>query len=184
VKFSSLRARKSVAALSLLACGVVVGGAATAIGPANASAINVFASGSGETPLTGDALAKVKAAVLTKYPNATSTRVETDSDGVYEAHIVTAAGENLTVELDNAYAITGPESGKGRGGRHGGAAETPLTGDALAKVKAAVLAEYPNATFTRVETDSDGVYEAHIVTAAGENLTVELDKAYAITGTE
>jgi hypothetical protein len=28
----------------------------------------------------------------------------------------------------------------------------------------AALAKYPNATIQRVETDSDGVYEAHIVT--------------------
>ena len=61
--------------------------------------------------------------------------------------------------------------------------ETLLTGDTAAKVKAAVLAKYPNATFTRIETDSDGVYEAHIVDG-GNPLTVELDKSFAITGTE
>ena len=44
--------------------------------------------------------------------------------------------------------------------------------------------KYPNATFGRVETDSDGVYQAHITTADGDRLTVELDKSYAITGTE
>ncbi|MDT7572405.1 MAG: hypothetical protein QOE05_2579 [Actinomycetota bacterium] len=61
--------------------------------------------------------------------------------------------------------------------------ETLLTGDTAAKVKAAVAAKYPNATFTRIETDSDGVYEAHIVDG-GNPLTVELDKSFAITGTE
>jgi uncharacterized membrane protein YkoI len=48
----------------------------------------------------------------------------------------------------------------------------------------AALAKYPNATIQRVETDSDGVYEAHIVTADDERLTVELDEDFAITGTE
>jgi hypothetical protein len=61
--------------------------------------------------------------------------------------------------------------------------ETLLTGDTAAKVKAAVLAKYPSATFTRIETDSDGVYEAHIVNA-GSPLTVEVGQDFAITGTE
>jgi hypothetical protein len=135
----------------------------------------------------------VKAAVLAAYPGASFTRVETDSDGVYEAHVVTAAGAPLTVELDKAFAVTGteakPAGGGGHGGRHGGkggggAGETALTGDTLAKVKAAVLAKYAGATFTRVETDRGGVYEAHIVTAAGDKVTVEVDKAFAVTGTE
>jgi len=80
--------------------------------------------------------------------------------------------------------VTGTEAnrgGRGHGGG-GGAGETPLTGATLAGVKAAVTAKYPGATFTRVETDNGGVYEAHIVTAAGDKLTVALDKAYAITG--
>ena len=62
--------------------------------------------------------------------------------------------------------------------------ETALTGDTLAKVKAAVLAKYPNATFDSVETDSDGVYEAHITKADGSLVTVELGKSFAITGEE
>ena len=61
--------------------------------------------------------------------------------------------------------------------------ETLLTGDTAAQVKAAVVAKYPNATFTRIETDSDGVYEAHIVDG-GNPLTVEVDKSFAVTGTE
>jgi hypothetical protein len=72
-----------------------------------------------ETLLTGDTAAKVKAAVLKKYPGATFTRVETDSDGVYEAHIVKKDGTPATVELDKGFAVTGEEQG-GPGGRHGG----------------------------------------------------------------
>jgi hypothetical protein len=47
-----------------------------------------------------------------------------------------------------------------------------------------VLAKYAGASFDRVETDNDGGYEAHIVTKAGDRVTVELDKAYAVSGTE
>jgi hypothetical protein len=59
-----------------------------------------------------------------------------------------------------------------------------LSGDTAAKVRAAALAKYPGATVQRVETDSDGVYEAHLVTKDGRWLTVEVDKAFAVTGLE
>src|SRR5437899_4492144 len=45
-----------------------------------------------------------------------------------------------------------------------------LTGDTATKVRDAALAKYPGATILRVETDSDGVYEAHLVTAAGQRV--------------
>ena len=197
-----LKARTAVAGLSLVAVGLVGGATVAAVGTANAadpspsvtassptSADTDRSGGTGETALTGDTLAKVKAAVSAKYPGATFERVETDDGGVYEAHITTAAGDEVTVAVDKAFAVTGTQSHDGRGGRHGGgpgggAGETALTGDALAKVRAAVSAKYPGATFDRVETDSDGVYEAHITTSGGDRVTVELDKAPAITGTE
>jgi len=59
-----------------------------------------------------------------------------------------------------------------------------LTGDTAAKVRAAATAKYPNATIQRVETDSDGVYEAHIVTADGQELTVQVGKDFTVTGTQ
>ncbi len=62
--------------------------------------------------------------------------------------------------------------------------EQLLTGDTAAKVRAAALAKYPGATIQRVETDSDGVYEAHLLTSAGQMVTVEVDKAFKVTGTE
>jgi hypothetical protein len=65
-----------------------------------------------------------------------------------------------------------------------GSAETALTGTTLAKVKAAVAAKYPGATFDRVTTDSDGVYEADITTKAGAKATVEVNAAFAVTGLE
>lgn len=61
--------------------------------------------------------------------------------------------------------------------------ETLLTGDTAAKVKAAALAKYPGATIQRLETDSDGVYEAHIV-SGGKPLIVQVGKDFAVTGTQ
>jgi hypothetical protein len=37
----------------------------------------------------------------------------------------------------------------------------------------AALARYPGATVLRVETDSDGVYEAHLTTTDGRRVTIE-----------
>jgi hypothetical protein len=62
--------------------------------------------------------------------------------------------------------------------------EKLLTGTTAAKVRAAALAKYPGATILRIETDSDGVYEAHLTTSGGERVTVEVDKAFAVTGVE
>jgi hypothetical protein len=62
--------------------------------------------------------------------------------------------------------------------------EELLTGSTADKVEAAVLAEYPDATILRLETDFGGVYEAHLTTAAGEQITVEVDGDFSVTGTE
>ncbi|MFN8169374.1 MAG: hypothetical protein U0S36_11385 [Candidatus Nanopelagicales bacterium] len=78
---------------------------------------------SDETLLTGDTADKVTAAALAKYPGATVERVETDSDGVYEAHIVTTDGKHLVVAVDKDFAVTGSKemTGGPQGGRPGGA---------------------------------------------------------------
>ncbi len=76
---------------------------------------------SDEQLLTGETADKVRAAVLAKYPGATVQRVESDSDGVYEAHLVTADGGRLTAEVDRSFAVTGEEQGgrgHGRGHHH------------------------------------------------------------------
>jgi hypothetical protein len=58
---------------------------------------------------------------------------------------------------------------------------TPLTGPVADKVKAAALAKYPGATVRRVDTDSHGVYEAHLVTTAGTHVTVKVSKTFTVT---
>ena len=75
---------------------------------------------SDETLLTGDTAAKVTAAAKAKEPGATIERVETDSDGVYEAHMVRADGTHIIVQLDASFAVTGvQEGGPGGGGMRG-----------------------------------------------------------------
>ncbi len=69
--------------------------------------------------LTGTTAQKVRDAALAKYPNATIQRVETDSDGVYEAHIVTAAGDEVIVLVGKDFTVTGTQTGGGPGGRGG-----------------------------------------------------------------
>lgn len=62
--------------------------------------------------------------------------------------------------------------------------EELLTGETATRVTRAVLAEYPDAEIGRVETDSGGVYQAHLVTADDEWLTVLVGEDFEITGTE
>jgi hypothetical protein len=62
--------------------------------------------------------------------------------------------------------------------------EQLLTGDTATKVTDAALATYPDATIQRVETDSDGVYEAHIVTADGQQVIVGVAEDFTVTGTQ
>jgi hypothetical protein len=86
---------------------------------------------SDEQLLTGDALAKVTAAAKAKEPSATIERVETDSDGVYEAHMVRADGTHITVQVDNGFAVTNVEEGgpNGSGGPGSGGDHDGVDGD-------------------------------------------------------
>ncbi len=140
-----------------------------------------------QTQVTGDAAAKIKAAVLAKVPGATIDRVEQDAQG-YHAHITKSDGTRATVRVNAQFAVTAVETG-GPGG-HGGPGgqrpdETLLTGDNAAKAKAAALAKLPGATIVRVETDADGdAYEAHVTKADGSPATVKFDKSFNVTSVE
>jgi hypothetical protein len=81
--------------------------------PPGASARNPWGrQRSDETPLTGDALAKVTAAALAKEPGATIVRVETDADGhaAYEAHMTKADGTPVTVYVNTSYDVVSAET--------------------------------------------------------------------------
>jgi hypothetical protein len=106
-----------------------------------------------------------------------------------------AANQNSAANQNGAYGVANQRGAYGAQGgpRHGGNVdesksqrpdEQLLTGDTATKVRAAALAKYPGATILRVETDSDGVYEAHLTTTDGKRVTVEVDKAFKVTGEE
>ena len=140
-----------------------------------------------ETPLTGDVAAQVTAAAQTAVPDGTIDRVETDNDGVYEAHVTKADGTRVIVQVGADFTVTAtidqPQDGRGNGGP--GSGETLLTGDTAASVTAAAQAAIPDGTIVRVETDSDGSpYEAHVTKADGTEVVVKVDASFAVTGIE
>src|SRR5262249_8845335 len=75
---------------------------------------------SDETPLTGEALAKVTAVAKDALPGATIVRVETDAGGnaKYEAHVSKSDGTRATVYVDDSFKLVSVQAG-GPGG-HGG----------------------------------------------------------------
>jgi len=106
-----------------------------------------------------------------------------------------AANQSSAANQNGAYGVANQRGAYGAktGPRHGGNVdesksqrpdEQLLTGDTATKVRAAALAKYSGATILRVETDSDGVYEAHLTTTDGKRVTVEVDKASKVTGEE
>lgn len=126
------KTKKLVAGGALVLAGFAAGGALAVTGSASAAS-DAVSSGvsnvggqldptksvrSDEHLLSGTTADKVKAAALKKYPGATVQRVETDSEGVYEAHIVTSGGEQVTVQVGKGFTVTGTQAG-GPGG-HGG----------------------------------------------------------------
>ena len=64
--------------------------------------------------------------------------------------------------------------------------ETPLTGDALAKVTAVAEAQVSGGTVVRVETDADGnaKYEAHMTKADGTPVTVYVDANFDLVSVQ
>jgi hypothetical protein len=135
------RTKKMAAGVALVLAGFGAGAALAATGSASAAtdavSSKVTESASRLDPtksirpdehlLTGTTATKVRDAALAKYPNATVQRVETDSDGVYEAHIVTASGEQVTVQVDEDFTVTGTQTG-GPGGPGGPAGAPPARG--------------------------------------------------------
>ena len=134
--------KRAAGAAGLVATGLVAGGILAGTLTANAADTGTTTTSpesstgqpvdpsqpqrSDETLLTGDTKASVEKAVLAKYPDATTERTETDSDGVYESHIVTADGQHVIVQVDKSFAITGTQTGGpggmgpgGMGGQHG-----------------------------------------------------------------
>ena len=96
-------------------------------GPQNGDAAPSKPMRSDETLLTGETATKVTAAAKAKEPTATIERVETDSDGVYEAHMVRADGTHIIVQIDANFTVTNVQEG-GAGGPGGGRGQGAQTG--------------------------------------------------------
>lgn len=127
------RTKKIVAAGALVLAGFGGGSALALTGAANATdgaSSSSDKGGSGETPLTGATADKVEAAALAKYPGATIDRLETDNDGVYEAHVTTKDGDELIVQVGKDFSVTGTDQGGGHGDHDGDGPDADDSGTA------------------------------------------------------
>ena len=113
--------------------------------------------------------------------------------GTLTANAANNNNNNGTAGQNGTYGAANGADGAPAGPRHGGNVDESrsqrpdehlLSGDTASKVRAAALARYPGATVLRVETDSDGVYEAHLTTKDGQRVTVEVGKDFKVTGLE
>jgi hypothetical protein len=129
--------------------------------------------GSPDTPVTGDELAKVKAAVTAKDSTVTVTSVQKDPDGSYDV-FGTKSGTQVMFEVSkDLKTIT--QGAAGRGGRGGGSADTPVTGTEAAQVTAAVKAKDSAVSVTSVRKDPDGSYDV-LGTKSGTQVMYEVSK--------
>lgn len=183
-----------VAAAGVLALGgaTVAMGAGSSTSTATTTTATATAK-STETPLSGDALAKVKAAAIAKVGGTVdSATTETDgsnSAAAYEAHVTKADGSRVTVILDSSFAVLSVETGGPGGHGHGGGnGEAALTGTVASQAGAAAVAKV-GGTVDRasVETDSSNAaaaYEVHVTKADGSHVSVILDKGYNVLSVE
>ena len=151
------------AAAALIGTGAALSSAATGAAtstPSATSSPSTDQRGGVHTPVTGDELAKVTAAVKAEDAAVTVVTVQKDEDGSYDVH-GTKAGAR--VRLDVSADLKTITTGRGPGGDHGrgGGVHTPVTGDELAKVTAAVTAEDAAVTVVTVQKDEDGSYDVN-----------------------
>lgn len=92
-----------------------------------------------------------------------------------------SSGTTTTPAASGSAAQTQKHDPSQGGHQRNGKAETLLTGDTEAKVKAPALAKVPG-TVERVETnvDSSAPYEAHINKADGTEVEVQVNRDYSV----
>jgi hypothetical protein len=100
------------------------------------------------------------------------------------ASAASGSGSTTTTTTPSTTAPSAPSAQQPWGRQRGD--ETPLTGDALAKVTAAAQAKVSGGTIIRVETDADGnaAYEAHMTKADGTPVTVYVDKDFNVVSVD
>lgn len=190
-------ARKSRINSTIVAAGVAFGLTLGGLGVAAAQTdpggdtttpTEAPAAAPAETPVTGDAAERVKAAALEAVPGGTVLRVETDADGSpYEAHVRRADGTEVVVKVDESFAVTAVEEHARKGGPRGrgGQPANLLTGEAAEKATAAAQGAVEGGTVLRVQGEPDGSgYHAHVRKADGTEVVVRMDAGFDVTGTE
>lgn len=116
--------------------------------------------GHSHTPVTGEELSKVTAAVTAQDSTVTVESVQKDEDGSYDVH-GTKDGQRVMLEVsaDLATITERTGGGMGRGGGMGGSQDTPVTGAEATKVGDAVQAKDSAVTVESVRKDPDGSYD-------------------------
>lgn len=134
----------------------------------------------GGLPLLVGAGGVIAGAVL-----AFGVRAAADDDSTVDANLTAQSGQvpQMQGQTGQQGQLQQGQTGQAPGGIGGPGGETALTGDVADKVTEAVQAEYPDAQILRLEQESEGVYEAHIVDD-GQMLRLLLDEDYAITQTD
>jgi uncharacterized membrane protein YkoI len=101
---SRLRSRKAAAlAAAVVLLAAIGGGAAIAGGMGDDDAT--------DTPITGAAFAKAKAAALAHTGGGRVTGTESgDEDSFYEVEVTLANGDQVDVQLDNAFNVVGSKN--------------------------------------------------------------------------
>jgi hypothetical protein len=104
--------------------------------------------------------------------------------GSYGLASAASGGSTAAAATTTTIASAPPSTQRPWGGRRSD--ETLLTGDTLAKVKAAAEAKVSGGSVIRIETDADGhaKYEAHMTDSSGNPVTVYVDESFAVVGTE
>ena len=116
---------------------------------------------SSDAAVTGDELAKVKAAMTAKDSSVTVSSVRKDPDGSYDV-LGTKGGAEVFYDVSadlKTFTLNADRGGKGGHGRGEGSADAAVTGDELAKVKAAMTAKDSSVTVSSVRKDPDGSYD-------------------------
>src|SRR3954465_7841951 len=149
-----------------------------------------------ETALTGDTLKSASDAALAansgaKVEAATTEDPAENSGAAYEVHITKADGTRANVLEDKDFKVLSTKTDQrhgGRGDHHGGPGgnpnEKPLTGDDLAKAKAAqpgVTGD--NANPEDPAENTDAAYEVHAHKGTSF-ITITLDKNFKVVKTE
>ncbi len=174
--------RKVGASAALGVAGLVAGGVLAGSMTANAATTTPSygsapaQSASQDTPVTGTAADKVKAAVKAKHAGTTITTVQQDPDGSYDALGTDSTGNAVAYDVSKDLATITARIGGGHGGGPRGSQDAAVTGTEAANVKAAVVATHAGTTITEVRKDPDGSYDALGTDNSGNRVFYDVSK--------